>query len=77
MNRILQAIQAGINAYQDVVLNMTDRELYFHCFNGDTMEDDFCNKELKKRGIEQFRSCDQCQNGCANCNGTGLIPTFE
>lgn len=79
MSKILNLIDAGVKAYQNEVLAMTDRELYMHCYyGGDFMETDFCSQELNRRGIEQFRDCHNCQgSGCATCNGFGKLPTFE
>jgi len=79
MKRILEIINKGIEAYKKQVLEMSDRELYLHCYEGgDFRETDFCSQELKRRGIEQFRDCHACQGrGCQVCNGFGELPTFE
>ena len=79
MSKILKLIDAGIEAYHEEVLAMSDRELYLHCYrDGDFVETDFCVQELKRRGIEQFRDCHDCRGaGCSVCNGFGELPTFE
>lgn len=79
MSKILEIIDAGIEAYKKEVLEMSDRELYLHCYEGgDYMETDFCSQELKRRGIEQFVDCFACQGcGCNTCNGFGELPTYQ
>ncbi len=79
MSKILDRINAGIEAYHNEVLAMSDRELYLHCYEGgDYMETDFCSQELKRRGIEQLVDCFACQGcGCTTCNGLGELPTFQ
>ena len=72
-------IQNGFDSYKRALLQMSDRELYFHCFEDDDVEEgDLCLKELHRRGIERFRPCHNCiGSGCTTCNGMGKIPWFE
>ena len=78
LNKLLSLLDEGSKEYEKDVVAMSDRQLYFHVFNDDYHPDDFASKELKKRGIEQYYPCPQCQGGgCPYCSGQGEIPTFE
>ena len=61
MSKILDRINAGIEAYHKEVLAMSDRELYMHCYEGgDYLETDFCSQELKRRGMDQYNPQGWC-----------------
>lgn len=76
---LLDRINAALEEYKKVVMQMSDRELYNHCFgDGDYEDNDFCMQELLRRGIERNRACHACQGvGCPTCNGSGELPYFE
>ena len=62
MNQIWKNIQVGIDEYEKYILSLSDKELYDHVYD-DYDSDDFCAKELLKRGIDK-------------CNCSGALQTF-
>ena len=59
---ILERIKASIKEHEDMVKSMSDQELYDFVYD-DYDPDDFCAKELLKRGIDK-------------CNCSGALQTF-
>ena len=46
---IMARISQGVNQYEEAVREMTDTELWDHCFNNPSMPEDFCMQEWQRR----------------------------
>ncbi len=73
-------VQESVKRYEDFLNSLSDRELYDHCYNNS--DGSFRNHYvalgiLAKRGIQRYRRCTDCENGCTVCYGTKTVPWFE
>lgn len=49
---IFDKIQAGVDEYEKAVRAMSNAELWQHCFDDESLPEDFCRQEWDRREID-------------------------